>query len=107
MSAYRFALRVELDLKIFAEAGGIVVSQCFRITERFEQRVRGQHGILHVLDRSVIAARDVGNVLHYPLCGLGFASTRLAGDDDTLILLVCLHVVVRGLGNGKDVRRDL
>lgn len=60
-----------------------------------------------MLNRSVVPTRNIGNVLHYPLCSFGFASARLAGDDNTLVLLVRFHVVIRRLGDGKDVRGDL
>lgn len=45
--------------------------------------------------------------LHDALCGLGLACARLAGNDDTLIVFVGLHVVEGSLRNGEDVRRDL
>jgi hypothetical protein len=44
--------------------------------------------------------------LHQPLCSLCLSSTRLAGDDDALVLHVCFHVIVTRFRDSKDVRWD-
>lgn len=100
-------LSVEVDFEVLSESRGVVVPQCLCVSKRLKQRVRGQHHVHHLLDLRVLPARHVGNVLHEALRGLGLSCAGLAGDDDALVLLVGVHVVVGGLGDGEDVWRHL
>ena len=45
--------------------------------------------------------------MHDALRSLRFAGTGLARDNDTLVLMVGVHVVVCRLSDGEDVRGDL
>ena len=53
--SYWLALRIELNLQVFSESRRVVVPQRFRIAKRLEQRVRGQHRVLYLLDRAIAA----------------------------------------------------
>lgn len=101
------ALGVEVDFEVLSEPRGVVVPQCLCVAEGFKQRVRGQHHVHHLLNLRVFPARYVGNVLHEALRSFGLSCSRFAGDDDTLVLLVGVHVVVGGLGDGEDMWRHL
>lgn len=88
----------------------VVVPERLGAPEALEEGVGGQNHLLDPLDsrsRARVRASDGGNVLHDALRGLRLSCSTLAGDDDALILLVGDHVVVGGLGDGVDVRRDL
>lgn len=86
---------------------GVIVPQSFGTPKAFKQWIGGQHHVLNLLNPTVGTSRDRGDILHDPLGSLGFACTRLSGDDDTLILVVGIHVVVGTFGDAEDVRRHL
>ena len=82
---------------------GVVIPQRLRTSETLQQRVGGEHHVLDLLDAAVLSSGYGSDVLHDPLRRLGLAGTGLSRDDNALILVVCVHVVVCGLGNGEDV----
>src|SRR3989338_3856617 len=87
LSAARFAIAVEVDLKVLAKARAVVVAQRLRVTERLEQRVGLKDNVLHVLDAAfdlVAAAGHLGDKLHDELRRLRLAGSRLTGNDDAL-----------------------
>jgi hypothetical protein len=49
--SHRLSLAVEVDLEIFSESRGVVVPQRLRVSKGLEQRVRGQHHVLGLLNR--------------------------------------------------------
>jgi len=50
-----------------------------------------------------LTSRYSGYVLHDPLGSFSFSRTRFARYDDTLILVVCIHVVVSALRDTEDM----
>jgi hypothetical protein len=83
----------------------VVVTKRLSATETLEKRVRRKNHLLDALNPTRSPApRNRRNVLHNPLRRLRLSRTRLARDDDTLVVLVREHVVVGALGNGIDVR---
>jgi hypothetical protein len=86
----------------------VVVPQSFGTTETFQQGIRSQHHLPYALDTTVSACirRYRSNVLHDSLRRFGFSSTAFARNDDTLILLVTVHIIVGGFGDSEDVRWD-
>jgi hypothetical protein len=98
------ALGVEVDFEVFSESRGVVVPQRLCVSERLKQRICGQHHVHHLLNLRVLSTGDVGNVLHEAFRSLGLSCAGLARDDDTLVLLIGIHVVVGGLGDCENVR---
>ena len=86
---------------------GVVIPQRFRTSETLQQRVGGEHHVLDLLDAAILSTGDGSDVLHDALRCLGLARARLTRDDDTLVLVVCVHVVVCALRDGEYVGRDL
>ena len=95
-------LLVEHDLDVFAEAGGVVVSRGFGVTEGFHDRVGGQD-LLFCLGHGVDLASSLAWVVWRLACRKvshdvfgadGLTRTRLSRDDDGLVLLVSQHVAV-------------
>ena len=85
----------------------VVVPQCLCTTETLQQWVGSQHHVLDLLDTTILPSGYGSDVLHDALRSLRFAGTGLARDNDTLVLMVGVHVVVRRLSDGEDVRGDL
>ena len=85
----------------------VVVSQRLRAPEALQERVGSQHHVLDLLNTAVTTARDSSDVLHDTLGGFGLACAGFARDNDTLILVIRVHVVVRGFCDAADVWRDL
>jgi hypothetical protein len=102
--AYRLALRVELNLQVLPKPRRIIIPQRLRVSKGLEQWIRRQDHVLDLLDGGVGAAGDIGDVLHYPLCGFGLPGATFTRDDDALVLSVGLHIVVGGFSDGEDVR---
>ena len=94
---------VEVDVDVLAEPGRVIVADRFRVTERFQDRVRFQYLLL---DPGVFAT-DRGQILQDQLCTFRLAGARLARDDDALILPVPAHVRVRVVTDREDVRGQL
>ena len=82
----------------------VVVPQCLCTTETLQQWVGSQHHVLDLLDTTILPSGYGSDVLHDALRSLGLACTGLAGDDDALVLMVCVHVIVRRLSDRKDMR---
>ena len=100
-------LGVEVDFEIFSESRRVVVSQRLCVSERFEQWICGQHHVHHLLNRRVLASRDICDVLHESLRSFCLSCSGFTGDNDALVLLVGVHVVVGRFGDCEDVRRHL
>jgi hypothetical protein len=71
--SHGLSLRVEVDFEVFSKSRGIVVSQCLRVSERFQQRIGSQHHVLDFLNRRVASSRNTRNVLHKSLRGLSLS----------------------------------
>uniref|UniRef100_A0A2M4B0Z9 Putative secreted protein n=1 Tax=Anopheles triannulatus TaxID=58253 RepID=A0A2M4B0Z9_9DIPT len=95
------ATTVEVDVDVLAEAGRVVVAHRFRITERFQDRVRLEDLLLNPR----VLATDRCQVLEDELRAFRLTGTGFAGDDDALVLPVASHVRVRVVTDGEDVRR--
>lgn len=52
-------------------------------------------------------ATDRGEILQNQFCAFGLASARLARYNDALILTIALHVGIRVIANGENVRWKL
>lgn len=59
-----------------------------------------------MLDRRIAATGHTGDVLHDPLCSLGFSGTRFPRDDDTLVVFIGLHIIVGGFCHGENMGCD-
>lgn len=105
VGANGLTLRIELYLQVLSEARRVVVAQRFGISKRLQQRICCKNHVFNLLDGGVGTTRDVRNILHYALCSLCLAGARLTRDDYALVFGVRFHVVVRGLGDGKNVWR--
>ena len=106
----------------------VVVSQSLCTSKTFKQRIGGQDHFLDLLDRRTAISRNCSNVLHDSLCSLCFAgtgfTTRMISDhlvyhifirwwsttnsislpdNDTLVLLVTFHMMIRRLSDGENV----
>ena len=86
---------------------GVVVPQRLRTTKTLQRWVRRKNHVLDLLDATVLATRHSRDVLHDPFRCFGLACTGLARDDNTLVLMVRVHVIVCRLGDAEDVRRHL
>lgn len=86
---------------------GVVIPQRLGTTKTLQQGVSSEDHVLDLLDTAILPLGNRSDVLHNSLRGLSLASARLSRDDDTLVVLVCLHVVVRALRNREDVGRNL
>jgi hypothetical protein len=71
----RFALGVELYLKVLAVPGGIVVSERFGTSEALEQGICREDHVFNFLDLGGGSARDICNVLHDAFGGFGLAGS--------------------------------
>lgn len=85
----------------------VIIPQRLCASETFQQWIGCQNHILDLLDTAILSTRDGCNVLHNPLRGLRLSCPRFTRDNDTLILVVGVHIIVRAFCNTKDVRRDL
>ena len=83
---------------------GVVIPQRLGTPEALQQRVRREYHVLDLLDTAILASRNSGDVLHNLLGGLGLTRAGLARDNDTLVLMIRIHVVVRGFSDREDVR---
>ena len=79
-----------LELHVLAEAAAVLVAQRLGVTKGFEHRVGLQQTVAHsgVAFGARPPAGDERDVLHHALGSLSLASTRLAADDDALVLLI-------------------
>mmetsp|Transcript_28371 Transcript_28371/g.69117 ORF Transcript_28371/g.69117 Transcript_28371/m.69117 type:complete len:238 (-) Transcript_28371:474-1187(-) len=84
---------IEEDLHVLSEAGRVIVSYRFRVTERLQKRVRGKDFVFHALD-ALAGARGCGDVLHDLFAGLCLAGSTLPTDDDALIDAIHLELPV-------------
>ena len=83
----------------------VVVPQCLCTTETLQQWVGSQHHVLDLLDTTILPSGYGSDVLHDALRSLRFAGTGLARDNDTLVLMVGVHVVVCRLRDAIHVWR--
>lgn len=74
----------------------VIVPQRLGASETLKKRVGRENHLPDALDPTITSCfgRNCGNVLHDSLSGLSLACTTFPRDDDTLILLVALHVVI-------------
>lgn len=86
---------------------GVVIPQCLRTSETLQEGICRQHHVLDLLDAAIASSRYCRDVLHDPLRSFGLPRTRLARDDNTLVLVVRVHVVVRGFCDTEYVGRNL
>ena len=102
--------RVELDLDPLAKARRVGVSHGLGVAEGLEQGVRLQDALLDKVGRATRPAGTPGgatpsdDVAQAVLGGLGLACTRLARDEDGLLLLLHKHTPKCRLGQDPDVR---
>ena len=73
---------------------GVVIPQRLCTSKTLQQRIRREHHVLYLLDAAILASRYRGDVLHNPFGGFCLSGTRFTGDDDTLVLVVGIHVVI-------------
>ena len=86
---------------------GVVIPQRLCTSETLQQGVCREHHVLNLLDTAISTSGDRSNVLHDTLCGFRLPCTRFTRDDDTLVLVVRVHVVVCGFRNAEHVRGHL
>lgn len=103
---HRLTLGVEFQLQVLSESRRVVVAQGLCVTKRLEQRVGGQNHVLGLLNGGITATGYTGNVLHDPLGSFRLSGTRFSRDNNTLVVLVCVHVIVGGFGHSEDMGRD-
>ena len=84
----------------------VVVTKGLCTTKTLKQRVCGQHHVFNLLNTVIMAPGYRSDVLHYTLRSLRLPGSRLSRNDDALVVVVCLHIVVGGFGDGKDMWRD-
>lgn len=107
-STHRLALCVELDFQVFAVSTRVVVAKGFCTAKTLQQGICCQDHFLDFLDGWILSiARNSSNVLHDSLGCLCLTGTRLTTDDDTLVLLVAVHMVVGWFSNSKNMRGHL
>ena len=85
---------------------GIVIAQRLGTTKTLQQRVRRENHVLDFLNAAILPTGYCSDVLHNPLRCFGLASTRFTGYDDTLILVIRIHIVVCRLCYAEDMRRN-
>lgn len=100
------ALRVELQLSVFAKARGIVVHQGQSVAEALEQWVHLQDALFQVLSVAATLA-EVDKLLDHVFGGLRLACTAFATNDAALAAAGHVHCMIGGRGHCKDVRRPL
>merc|ERR1712015_68771 len=99
---------VEVDTDELTETGGVVVPRGLGITIRLQNRVGGHNLVLkgNLLLRLLRAGGDNGQVGDDLLGVLSLASTRLTGDQHSLILGVLHHATVGAFSNGPQMGWD-
>ena len=85
----------------------VIISEGLCTSETLQQGVCREHHVLDLLDTAISTSRDGGNVLHDTLCGFRLPRTGFTRDDDTLVLVVRVHVVIGGFCDAEHVRGDL
>jgi hypothetical protein len=85
---------------------GVIIAESLGASETLEKWIRSQDHVLDLLDTAILATGHRSDVLHYAFCGLGFPSTRLSSDYDTLIFVIGIHVVICAFGDAKNMRRN-
>ena len=104
-----FARCSEVDSDELAEPGGVVIPCSLGVAVGLQDGVGG-HDL--VLKRDLLfgflsaACSHHGQVGDHLLGVLRLASTRLSGDQHSIVLLVLQHVAIGSLSNGPQMRRD-
>lgn len=94
---------VKVELEELAEAGAVVVAHGLGAPERLGDRLRLGHALLENGGR----VRDIAQVLKDEARRLRLARSRLARDDERLVLIRRDQRAVRGRRHREDVRRLL
>jgi hypothetical protein len=85
----------------------VVVPQGLCAPETLEKGICGEHHVLDFLNTAVLSTGYRRDILHNPFRCLRFPSPRFSRDDDTLVFVVCVHVIVRSFRDAEDMGRDL
>ena len=82
----------KMNFEIFSKARGIVVSDSLGVAEALEKRRSFENLLGDKIGRRFV---DRGQVLHHQLGRLRFATSRFAGNDDNLVLLLSVFAELR------------
>lgn len=84
----------------------IIIPQRLCTPKTLQQWIRRQHHLPDPLDPlSPLSSADRSDILHDPLRRFRFPGTGFPGNNDTLVLLVGVHVVVGRFGDRENVGR--
>lgn len=72
----------------------VIIAKRLRTPKTFKERICSQNHIFDLLNTAILPSGDLGNILHNTLRRFCLPSTRFPRNNDTLILVVRIHVVI-------------
>lgn len=84
----------------------IIVAKGLRTSKALQERICRQNHVLDLLDTAILPPGDLGDILHDTLCSLCLPSARFPRYNNTLVLVVGVHVVISTLCYAEDMWRN-